>query len=241
MKQVNPQLSPEQAKAILQQTAIDVIAGNSNSATGGHSAKPGFDWATGNGLVNGFEAVKTAQRLAKNSHSPKQQPKKQRNFSSQKTPITLTEVTMDSKLRKHYEKILCALDNALQNVDPEIKGEYELVISAANFVPRSPISKAAYQLMTTLNSENGDLKTKIFAAQGLLKLGRYQEEAIAFLTLAITDTSKISAIQDIKDRSELLANAMEALGEASSHAQNNSNLLDDAPYTCDSCCPPSRQ
>jgi hypothetical protein len=132
---------------------------------------------------------------------------------------------------------LCALDNALQNVDPEIKGEYELVISAANFVPRSPISKAAYQLMTTLNSENGDLKAKIFAAQGLLKLGRYQEEAIAFLTLAITDESNIPAIKDIKDRSELLANVMEALGELSScgcgSKSSNPNEEDQQMfYTC---------
>lgn len=125
---------------------------------------------------------------------------------------------------------MCALDNALQNVDPEIKGEYELVISAANFVPRSPISKAAYQLMTTLNNTEADLKAKIFAAQGLLKLGRYQEEAIAFLALAITDESNIPAITDVKERSELLANAMEALGEASSHAQNNSNLLSDQQF-----------
>ncbi|MGA8897409.1 MAG: S8 family serine peptidase, partial [Planktothrix agardhii] len=237
MKQVNPQLSSQQAKEILQQTAIDVIAGNSNSATGGHSAKPGFDWATGRGLVNGFEAVKTAKRLAKNSHSPKQQPNQQPNFLSQKTPINLTEVTMDSKLRKHYEKILCALDEALQNVDDEIKNEYELVITPANFVPRSPISKAAYQLMTKLNDENTALKAKVFAAQGLLKLGRYQEEAIKVLTDLITDESKIPAIQDIKDRSELLANAMEALGEASSHAQNNSNSLDDDPMTTPCCAP----
>ncbi|CAC5340377.1 MULTISPECIES: S8 family serine peptidase [Planktothrix] len=237
MKQVNPQLSSQQAKEILQQTAIDVIAGNSNSATGGHSAKPGFDWATGRGLVNGFEAVKTAQRLAKNSHSPKQQPNQQPNFLSQKTPINLTEVTMDSKLRKHYEKILCALDEALQNVDDEIKNEYELVITPANFVPRSPISKAAYQLMTKLNDENTALKAKVFAAQGLLKLGRYQEEAIKVLTDLITDESKIPAIENIKDRSELLANAMEALGEASSHAQNNSNSLDDDPMTTPCCAP----
>ncbi|MCF3609245.1 S8 family serine peptidase, partial [Planktothrix agardhii 1033] len=252
MKQVYPQLSPQQAKEILQQTAIDVIEGNSNSATGGHSAKSGFDWATGNGLVNGFEAVKTAQRLAKNSHSPKPQPNKQRNFSSQKTPITLTEVTMDSKLRKHYEKILCALDNALQNVDPEIKGEYELVISAANFVPRSPISKAAYQLMTTLNKNKEipqtdgktkeeiqlAIKTQVFAAQGLLKLGRYQEEAIKALTDLITDESNIlSAIEDIKERSELLANAMAALGELSScgcgSKSSNPNEDDqEMSYTC---------
>jgi hypothetical protein len=234
MKQVNPQLSSQQAKEILQQTAIDVIAGNSNSATGGHSAKPGFDWATGSGLVNAFKAVKAAQRLAKNFHSPKQQPNQQPNFSSQKTPITLTEVTMDYKLRKHYEKILCALDNALQNVDPEIKGEYELVISAANFVPRSPISKAAYQLITTLNDKESDLKTKIFAAQGLLKLGYYQEQAIEFLGNAIVDRS-ITEMVDIKERTELLANVMEALGEASSHAQNNSNLPDDAPLDCSTC------
>lgn len=227
MKQVNPQLSPQQAKEILQQTAIDVIAGSCNSATGGHSAKPGFDWATGSGLVNGFEAVKIAKRLAKNSHSPKPKPNKQRNFSSQTTPINLREVTMDTKLRKHYETILWKLDEALQKVDKEIENEYELVITPANFVPRSPISKAAYQLMTTLNDKKADLKAKIFAAQGLLKLGRYQEEAIAFLTLAITDESNIPAIKDNKDRSELLANAMEALGEASSHAQENSNLLSD--------------
>ncbi len=244
MKQVNPQLSPQQAKKILQQTAIDVIAGNCNSATGGHSAKPGFDWATGSGLVNGFEAVKTAKRLANNSHSSKQKPNKQRNLSSQTKPINLSEVIMDSKLRKHYEKILCALDEALQNVDDEIKNEYELVITPANFVPRSPISKAAYQLMTTLNDEKADLKPKVFAAQGLLKLGRYQEKAIEFLGKAIVDDSMISAIEDIKERSELLANAMEALGEASSHAQNNSNLLSgqDSPFNCDcgtisrSCC-----
>ncbi len=252
MKQVNPQLSPQQVKEILQQTAIDVIEGNCNSATGGHSAKPGFDWATGSGLVNTFEAVKAAQRLAKNSHSPKQKPNQQPNFSSQTTPINLTEVTMDTKLRKHYEEILWELDKAMQKVDKEIKDEYELVITPASFVPRSPISKAAYQLMKTLEKpipketkgkteediKLAAIKAKVFAAQGLLKLGRYQEKAIASLTEAITENGDITAITDIKEQSELLANVMEALGEASSHAQQNINALSDQDSPLD--CPCSR-
>jgi hypothetical protein len=128
---------------------------------------------------------------------------------------------------------LCALDEALQNVDDEIKNEYELVITPANFVPRSPISKAAYQLITTLNDKEADLKTKIFAAQGLLKLGYYQEQAIEFLGNAIVDRS-ITEMVDIKERTELLSNIMEALGEASSHAQESGELLD---FHNPPCCP----
>jgi predicted RNase H-like HicB family nuclease len=54
------------------------------------------------------------------------------------------------------------------------------------------------------------------------------------LTDLITDESKIPAIENIKDRSELLANAMEALGEASSHAQESGELLD---FHNPPCCP----
>lgn len=60
LKQAVPGLSPLQIKNILKATAVDVVAGNCNAATGGNPARPGPDLATGYGLVNALAAVRRA-------------------------------------------------------------------------------------------------------------------------------------------------------------------------------------
>jgi serine protease AprX len=73
-----------------------------------------------------------------------------------------------------------------------VEGFSNLSISDANFIPRSPVTKSAYYLREILDeclNEAGELtqadeidEEHIFAAEGLLKLGKYQETALNLLT-----------------------------------------------------------
>lgn len=69
MKQVNPNLTPETIKDILKQTARDVTQGSCSDWTGEpaqQKAKVGPDVATGNGLVDAYEAVLLARNQNNN-------------------------------------------------------------------------------------------------------------------------------------------------------------------------------
>jgi subtilisin family serine protease len=57
---VNPNLTPRQVKAILADTAIDVMKGTTGL---GDVAGPGYDQATGAGFVNAFDACLRAETL----------------------------------------------------------------------------------------------------------------------------------------------------------------------------------
>lgn len=61
LKQAKSTLTPAQIKKALRDTAIDVTLGNANSNTGGNSAAPGEDLATGMGLADAFAAVKSVR------------------------------------------------------------------------------------------------------------------------------------------------------------------------------------
>ncbi|PDY36253.1 peptidase S8 [Bacillus wiedmannii] len=57
LKQAFPNLSPVQIREVLKETARDVISGSSSQSTGGHTAAPGVDLATGYGLVDAYAAI----------------------------------------------------------------------------------------------------------------------------------------------------------------------------------------
>lgn len=61
VKQACPRLTPADVRDILRRTAIDVTAGNCNPASSGAAAGPGFDVATGAGLVDANAAVLVAK------------------------------------------------------------------------------------------------------------------------------------------------------------------------------------
>lgn len=61
MKQACPRLTPAEVRDIMRRTAIDVTTGNCNPASSGAAAGPGFDVATGAGLVDANAAVLVAK------------------------------------------------------------------------------------------------------------------------------------------------------------------------------------
>lgn len=61
IKQACPRLTPAEVRDIMRRTAVDVTAGNCNPASGGAAAGPGFDVATGAGLVDANAAVLVAK------------------------------------------------------------------------------------------------------------------------------------------------------------------------------------
>jgi subtilisin family serine protease len=65
LKQANPAITPSQARTVLKDTARDVTAGT--GALGEHAA-PGYDLATGAGLVDAAAAVQAAAQLAVGHH-----------------------------------------------------------------------------------------------------------------------------------------------------------------------------
>ena len=212
IKQVNRNLSPRQVRDILRKTARDVIKGQCHPRTGGYQANPGVDLATGYGLVDAFSAIMMAKPETENNLQNGETVPDVSQSSGKKMIIKKQETFMDSKLRKHYEAILWALDKALQeSVPDEIKDEYELAISPVNFVPRSAMSKAAYSLRHTLDT-NPDIKLRLSAAEGLLKIGRYQEAVLTFLSEIAFDHINSSSY-DSSEKSDLQDRALKALGD----------------------------
>jgi HEAT repeat protein len=116
---------------------------------------------------------------------------------------------MDCKLGKYYEEILWALDKALQNVEG-VEGEYQLVISQANFISRTPAMKAAASLRNTLENQS-DIKLRLSASEGLLKIGYYQEAVLKFLTE--TALIEIEKIENNDEKSDLRYRVIKALGD----------------------------
>lgn len=231
MKQVNPQLSPQQAKEILQQTAIDVIAGNCNSATGGHSAKPGFDWATGRGLVNGFEAVKTAQKLARGEIKRQNQNfqvrdahpvSKHKNIKPVEGFMNFSvDIQSNEQLTQKLNKldIKWQLDQKLQELlkaarqkDADIP---YLEIDQISFTIRSPKTNVVAALKQEIEEVKNSMKnvgkiniplSALVAAESLLKMGQADDFVIEFLT----------EVLEKADRPIARSRAIKALGELSS-------------------------
>jgi serine protease AprX len=240
IKQVNPNLSPRQVRDILRKTARDVIKGQCNPRTGGHQASQGVDLATGYGLVDAFAAIMMAKQEAANNLQNGETFSEVSQSSGKKRIIQKQEIFMDSKLIKHYEEILWALDKALQKSVPEIKDEYELVISPVNLVQRSAMSKAAYRLRHTLDT-NADIKLRLSAAEGLLKIGRYQEAVLKFLSEKAFD--EIEKIKDNdpekekKEKSDLQERVLKALGDIKTQAitSDSGDTVSFYPDHCTQC------
>ena len=171
MKQINPQLSPAEAKRTLQETARDVVGGSSHPSSGSASARAGPDIATGYGLANAYEAVKAVKGIAaknigsdniflfQNTSQLNSTPASQ---SKELTPVsqldskTIRKKPMYSefpKLHKKLDEIRWKFERELQSVIDEYDLEdVELIISEANFIPRSPIQKVAHSLREKLDS-----------------------------------------------------------------------------------------
>ncbi len=197
LKQVNPNLSPARIKQILQQTARDVTEGYSNPNTGGSRASPGLDLATGYGLADAYASVETAKALPneKGCDDCASPDLAEQNFSTI-YPTLKTRKPMSSefpRLQKKLDELRWKFEKELQSTINEYELEdVELSISNANFIHRSPVAKSAYYLREVLDECLNDLgkitqadkidEEHIFAAEGLLKLGRYQATAISVLT-----------------------------------------------------------
>ena len=57
MKQISPQISPQQTRDLLKKTARDILVGRGSLGTGGNRATSGIDLATGSGLADAFQAM----------------------------------------------------------------------------------------------------------------------------------------------------------------------------------------
>ncbi|XGB40810.1 MAG: S8 family serine peptidase [Nodosilinea sp. LVE1205-7] len=167
MKQLDPGLSPAQAKEILRQTAIDVMAGACSRQTGGHRAIQGPDPATGYGLADAARAIQTLKTgvgscstlevdsnkgsavafqsslvkpaLPRIVISPRRKP----NMSSNNYP----------KLSAKLDEILCEFEEILRDkISKDEIEEVRLSISEENFVPRSPETNIVLALVDSLKS-----------------------------------------------------------------------------------------
>jgi len=244
IKQVAPKLTSEQVRKILQDTAIDVVAGNSNSASGGASAGVGRDLATGHGLVDAAAAVKKARELDTGQCCDNCESQSQ-SFSS--SPITSSNTQNNQRrqpMSNEFPKLKTKLDALLWKIEKtvyeelasyklDLEDDVELKIDASNFVQRSKISVLTYTLRESLEECLKDpqktTSDHVSAAQTLLKLGKYRETAIKVLIAAAnlkpikpakekapTD-EETKAIKDIQETKKL---ALTALTDCASEIKN---------------------
>jgi subtilisin family serine protease len=265
MKQVNPNLTPAQAKRILEETARDAVDGSSNPSSSVASATKGVDLATGYGLADANLAVNAAKALTSdgccdNCASPSSQ-----NFSSTSTislPQTVSKPMASEfpKLKKNLNQIQWELDKQLQAlIDKNAIEDIEINISESSFVSRSHISKSAYYLRQILGECFDESKAEnkivteevgeehISAAEGLLKLGKYSDTAVSFLTSVlvlpfdkftvkstVTDQNKLKLFKDLKKAaSAALSECSSEINKMSSVGQNASAMM-----FIDKCCNP---
>lgn len=247
IKQVYPQISPQETRDLLKKTARDILVGRGSLGTGGNKATTGVDLATGSGLADAFQAITVAAKaIGKTILSSSQAVQEQPEQILLTNQVQTKEIMMDCKLGKHYEEILWALDKALQNVEG-VEGEYQLVISQANLVSRTPIMKAAYRLRMLLEPvfllpdepENQppqdkqgcplvtaqNLKDGVSAAEGLLSMKQYQEAALNALVKIIANLDAPWCHFNEKDKSDVRSRAIKALGEISSPGGSTNTLL----------------
>lgn len=228
LKQLNPSLSPAQAKRILQQTARDVVNGFSNPASGGAAARDGPDLATGYGLVDAQAAIQTIHQEQLPRGGDRQTARPTIDFSSSATSQLFQEQqTMSSqfpKLAKQLDEIFWKFETTLQDfIRTQGLEDVELSIGIDAFIERSPVSKIAFSLRQSLNdclvmnqpNQSGSSvdaskinQQHLSAAQGLIKLGRYQHTSIEVLTQALGSSHpdiKALASQALSDCSSEIA------------------------------------
>ena len=244
LKQIEPNLSPARVKQILQQTARDVSEGFSNPSTGGNHASPGVDLATGYGLADAdasVEAIKafTSEKCCDDCASSVQ------NFSKLNS-TTIRRKPMSSefpRLQKKLDELRWKFEQELQAaIDEHEIEEVELRISEANFISRSPVTKSAYYLRVILDDcldKSGKIaqidkidEEHISAAEGLLKLGRYQRTAIDVLTQVLGLKPDEATKKNLKSKEQLVKE--EEAEEKEKHLKNLKKLASKALSECGS-------
>jgi hypothetical protein len=181
MKQVDPGLSPAQAKEILKQTAIDITAGWASSQAGGYPTLPGPDPATGHGLADASKAIQMMKTGVASCPALEVDANKESVVAFQSSlvkpalPKTIIlprrKPTMSSnnypKLRAKLDEILCEFEEILRDkISKDEIEEVRLSISEEHFVPRSPETNIVLALVDSLknlnvvNKKASDKKTK---------------------------------------------------------------------------------
>lgn len=250
MKQVNPNLTPAQAKRILEETARDAVDGSSNPASSGASATKGVDLATGYGLADANLAVNAAKTLTSdaccdNCASPSSQ-----NFSSTSTISLPKQVSRPMasefpKLKKKLDLVLWEIEKTLQKKlkDLGIDDEIELIIVEDSFIERSLVAKVSYSYRQILYGDKPDgeeeivgcfdkdgkidptkiAEVHIAAAQALFNLGRDQEAAIQVFTraLMLTAANKKDIRQSASNALSACSYRISALDSSSSGTVSN--------------------
>jgi hypothetical protein len=256
LRQLHPQLSPTDAKAILQQTARDVLGGSSNPSSSGVAASAGPDLATGHGLIDAHAAVKAllAQLLPSPRPSPLDRVSPQPSaFLAESLPLKTTleidPMTAYPKLNEKLDQILMKFDEIL---DEKIRtGEIEAVelnISLANFVPRSVQSKAVWSLVKVLqgivDTKDGAMvlkkdgatgsKSEASASSGQSKgktniLKRHVFAAKSLLQVAKHHDLALFVLNAAIDseNQEVAECAIEALGKIGSNAPSDLSFIED--------------
>ena len=246
MKQVNPKLTPAQAKKILEDTARDAVDGYSNPASSGASATKGFDLATGYGLADAYLAVNAAKSLTSDACCDDCASPSSQNFSSTSTislPQTVSKPMASEfpKLKKKLEEVQWKLNQVLPQIIKDLKIEedvdLDLVLSVSNFVERSTFANSAYSLRTLLNKcfdgsniiHADDLgEEHISAAGGLLKLGKYSDTAVSFLTKVLElSIDEFTESQDEKVRQEKKKELKDIRKAASSALSECGSIIND--------------
>jgi serine protease AprX len=240
IRQVAPKLTPEQVRKVLKDTAIDVVAGNSNSVSGGAVAGVGRDLATGAGLVDAAAAVKMARELdtgqccddcTSQSSSFSSSPVTSSN--TQNNPRRKPMSSQFPKLKNKLDEIQFRLDQVLRDefIDNKLIENVELRFTLKDFVERSNQSDAILSLVQTLKDlgfsnkkskkiDQADIskitKKHVLAAQSLLKSGSNEKLATKVLIAATSSNNKHTAEK-----------ATEALGEFSLKVGAVSSFGDD--------------
>ena len=247
MKQVNPNLTPAQAKRILEETARDAVDGSSNPSSSGASAIKGVDLATGYGLADANLAVIGVSNLIENSENKnnlffsglldlnlrvKSKYKHLRSFENYLVKQKLMNPNYDL-LKQNLEKIQWDLEEVLAKYNIH---ELEFSIDESSFVSRSLQSKTARSLRKVLNdcfplNKKTIAKNHLIAAKSLLKLNKYQETVSEILTDVLTNPK-------YSDSEDLQSLALELLGDISSVGDmpnSVNNFFSGGGYSCDTC------
>ncbi|MGD1928948.1 MAG: S8 family serine peptidase [Leptolyngbyaceae cyanobacterium] len=173
LEQFVPGLGPLKTKQILQETALDILEGSSNPASGSRQARAGPDLATGYGLAVAYKAIQAAKKQKesqRNRSSKFDQPLESAvlsstqdshqtladfckfNYQEINTMSTLDDYTL-RKIRQKIDEIQIDLNSCLKERHADLANEnIELVIHEGNFIERLPESEATSYLLETLRS-----------------------------------------------------------------------------------------
>ena len=129
------------------------------------------------------------------------------------------------KLKKSLAQIQWELDKQLQVlIDNNVIEDVEIKINESSFISRSHIAKSAYYLRVILAECFDESQQKIdankigeehvSAAEGLLKLGKYSETAVNFLTKVLVLKLNQFTSTKIEDKPKLLKDLKKSASSA---------------------------